>query len=107
MLNNLRRIDLDPSHFAPLQIGHFEVSIQASERACSTPRVTLDTAEGYTAFQVAIFDTNGWVQPRNDPRFAGRAWAHRFEDFGFASLGEYVPREEVGQILADLQGMLD
>lgn len=103
----LNRRDDSPAHFAPVQIGPFEVSIQAGAGMYSSPRVTLSSSEGYTAFEVAIFDTEGWVQPRTDPRFAGRAWVHHFEEEGSCPVAGYVPREEVEQIIADLRGMLD
>lgn len=104
MFKLVRRVD-SPSHFAPLQVGRFEVSVQAGAGMYSRPRVTLASDEGYTEFEVAIFDQQGWIQPRTDPRFSSRAWAHRFED-GECPVAGYVSRAEVEQILADLRSLL-
>ena len=80
--------------------------IRLTRLVASTPRITLPTPEGYTAFEVAIFDAKGWIRPRTDPRFANRAWAHRFEEENQCPVAGYVPRAEVEQILADLKAML-
>jgi hypothetical protein len=87
-------------HFEPIHIGTFTVSIQAGARLHSFPRIDLPSSDDYTQFEVAIYDAEGEVQPLTDPRFSERGWVHYFEKE--VPWAEYVPREVVEQILADL-----
>jgi hypothetical protein len=90
--------------FAPVRVGAFEASIQASEYHYSEPRVTLPSGEDYTRFEIALFEVDGdkWISPTTDARFQGKPWAGLFEDGGSPVAG-YVDAKTVAQILADLR----
>jgi hypothetical protein len=105
-LNNLSRRADSMFHFDPIQIGPFKVSVQAGEGMYSEPQAWRATGESYTAFEVAIFEGDEWITPREDERFQGFPWASLFEAGGETSVAGYVPRAEVEQIIADLRGML-
>jgi len=88
--------------FHPLVVGKFTLSIQASNSHYCTPRQELLNAGDYSAFEVAIFEGDSWINPTNDERFEslesdlkGR-W-----DSSEHSVGAYIPAELV-QRLYDL-----
>lgn len=91
--------------FKPVQVGPYEVSIQASENHYCTPRENYASADPYTSFEVAIFRNDWFVLPQEDARFKGREWAHKWT--AQHEVGSRVSREEVVQLLADLRATLD
>jgi len=52
----LERIAGNPGHFTAIEIGHYVLSIQASEGHYCTPRQTLPKATDYLSFELAIIN---------------------------------------------------
>lgn len=89
--------------FAPLEIGNFVVSIQASAAHACRPRENCPV-EAVEAWEVAIFQAGGWVTPRSHPElFLEPAWERRWIAGGAegAPAGAEVPTEVV-QVLLDI-----
>jgi hypothetical protein len=82
-----------------LQVGDYELSIQASYSHYCTPRLTVPLNE-YTAFEVAIFDNGGaWMNPHRDEVFEGferlEELKDRWEEGEDASVGGYIDKDLV------------
>lgn len=81
-----------------IEVGNFNLSVQASLYHYSTPRENLDDFSEYSQYEIAIFEGDDvWVSPRNDPRFSGQEWAAKFEDGGNPVAG-YVDKKTVEEI---------
>jgi hypothetical protein len=61
----LERLSESPNHFAAIQIGHYVLSIQASEGHYCTPRQTLPKGTDYLSFELAIINarTHEFMHP--------------------------------------------
>lgn len=88
--------------FAPLEIGDFVISIQASPAHASRPRANCPP-EDVEAWEVAIFQAAAWVGPGSHPElFLEPEWERywRAEREGKPA-GTEVPTEVV-QVLVDI-----
>lgn len=52
--------------FDHIVLGHFKMSIQASQYHYSIPQAELEDYDEYEAVEIAIFYDDEWVQPRNN-----------------------------------------
>jgi hypothetical protein len=102
----LKRTDESFPMFHALKVGGMELSIQASRTHYSTPRETAPTADPYTAFEMAIFENDEWLNPVHDGRFAplkdelDEVW-----ESGECGVGGYVPSELVQKIYDLIEGL--
>lgn len=101
----LTRQPLSPdgaSLYAPLAVGEYILSIQASAAHASHPRETLTSAFAYGEWEVAIRRRDAsWVTPDSEPLFfLTQPWEPYFSrDAINTSVGKYVPTVLVQQLV--------
>ena len=74
-----RKVNYGTYRFDPIIIGDYRISIQASSGHYSEPREDLYDAKDYDAFEVAILDKNGIVDPKNIQQFERCGWLKYFQ----------------------------
>ncbi len=93
------------SHFEPINVGRFTVSIQANTHAYCDPRKNLPNGNMYNEFEVAFWDNLGksqnFIEPLKDERFKDLSWAEKFSDEG--EIGPYMSRREILKMINDLK----
>lgn len=96
----------DPVMFHRLELGNFELSVQASRTHYCTPRETLPSAEDYFEFEVGLFENGRWVNPTLDERFNPViAYLRKHWEDGPTGVGAYVPSEIIQTLYEFVQDM--
>lgn len=90
----------DTWNFARVPAGRYEMSVQASSSHYSRPRSDFDDPALYSAFEIALFDSEGrWIVPDDVPGIPhADAWHGD-------SVAGYVPAGDVQEIYEYLCGL--
>lgn len=94
-------IRTSPHLYAPIKVGRYTLSIQASKLHQCTPRETFIFSSQYTHFECTIRFDGKFIDPRDRPELKDFGWTQYWEsnnDFP----GDNVPKEALEKILDNL-----
>jgi len=88
-------------NFKALDLGDYKVSIQGSYNHYCKPRETIEP-ESYSEMEIAIFNKDGWVQPREDEflqNFSRISELINCYEVGSCAVGGWVPVDMIQNLI--------
>ena len=88
-----------------INIGCFGLSIQASYAHYCQPRINSNDNFLYSNFEVALFENNEWLNPKDDDRFIDMVWLKDVWESGKYAVGGYIPTNKVQELCNRLESL--
>lgn len=91
--------------FKPIMIGDIEISIQASKYHYCEPTEDLESSDAYQSFEVAMMNSQGFLNPILHDKFKHKSWAQYWSNSD--EVGYKVPRSEIIKMFQDLKAQFN